>query len=114
MEYKTEPRYHYIYTLCIIIEGDFQDGDKYRNSSTMRLCLTRQFTYDGCPSGLHYELESFLDQEKNTAKLKKGIHEASIQIVNVKVIDQNKIPFTEKENEEMDREVEKMLEGLEA
>ena len=114
MEYQTESRYHYIYTLCIIIEGDFQDGDIYRNSSTMRMCLTRLFTYDGYPSALPNELESFLNREKNTVKLTKGIHEANIQIVNVKVIDENKIPFTEKENEEIDREVEKMLKELEA
>jgi hypothetical protein len=78
------------------------------------MCLTRLFRYDGCPGGLPNAIEHFLDQEKSTIKFTKGMHQASIQIINVKVIDQNKIPFTEKENEEIDKEIEQEIKKLEA
>jgi hypothetical protein len=110
---RTEPRYHYTYTLCIIIEADFQDGDLYRNSSTMRMCLTRLFTYDGYPSGLSYALERFLTKEKDTVNFTKGSQKAGTQIINVQLIDQNKILFTKEENEELERELKEELKKFE-
>jgi hypothetical protein len=113
MIYRTESRYHYTYTLCIIIEADFQDGDLYRNSSTMRMCLTRLFTYDGFPGGLSYALEQFLIKEKDTVNFTKGSQKAGTQIINVQLIDQNKVIFTKEENEESSRELTEELKKLE-
>lgn len=78
----------------------------------MRICLTRLFTYDGFPSGLPNTLERFLAKNKDTVNFTKGSQKAGTQIINVQLIDQNKVPFTEEENEVLDKEIEEELKKL--
>ena len=97
-------RYHYIYTVCIVIEANFRHETLENNLSILQTSLTCLFSCDCYPYQFSDVFNFFLNKQKYSIKFKNGTHNFQPQIISVQIIDQSKIPFTEEENNRAQKE----------
>lgn len=84
--------YEYVYTICLTLEANFNDDTKYR------LCIVRTFMFNGNPIKFSIAFKKFLEKEQNSITYKKGTQKAKMEIINIQIIDKNKIPYEKSES----------------